>query len=325
MAQRFLGSLISAVAIAGVLGAPASSLAAGGPPPFTALGGETVNGIRYLAQPGGHGTTKVREVADGAMLRSRTVAGTFVLPAVTISAEAGGLSADRGTLVLVHPRLRVAEGPTHMLILDARNLRVRQRLALKGAFTFDAMSPDGSTMYLIQYLSPRDQTRYAVRAYDVEAGRLDPTPIVDPDEHAGEMRGYPLHRVTSPDGRWAYTLYDGGADGEPFVHALDTVEGRAVCVDLDGLVARDETGRVDMAMDPDTGQLALTARKVPLAFIDTGSLEASAPGAAPSDTNDGGGFPWILVVIVAGLALVGGGTAMAVRHRRESGLAAPDA
>ena len=44
------------------------------------------------------------------------------------------------------------------------------------------------------------------------------------------MRGYPLARATSRDGRWAYTLYGGGAYA--FVHALDTSRAQAVCVGL---------------------------------------------------------------------------------------------
>ena len=46
------------------------------------------------------------------------------------------------------------------------------------------------------------------------------------------MRGQPLTRATSPDGRWAYTLYD-GAGKEPFIHALDTSTRSARCIDLD--------------------------------------------------------------------------------------------
>ncbi len=41
----------------------------------------------------------------------------------------------------------------------------------------------------------------------------------------------PLSRTMSPDGRWAYTLYSGD---ENFVHALDTADGQARCIDLPG-------------------------------------------------------------------------------------------
>ena len=60
-----------------------------------------------------------------------------------------------------------------------------------------------------------------MRAYDLVRGRLLHAPVVDPRETDEKMRGNPISRALSPDGRWAYTLYDGGG-GTPFVHALDT-------------------------------------------------------------------------------------------------------
>jgi len=72
-----------------------------------------------------------------------------------------------------------------------------------------ALSPDGATLYLIQYTSRRDPTRYEVRAYDLPRDRLRPGAIVDPREPDERMRGFPITRSTSRDGRWAYTLYDG--------------------------------------------------------------------------------------------------------------------
>jgi hypothetical protein len=140
------------------------------------------------------------------------------------------------------------------------------------------------------------------------------------------MRGDPMTRTTSAEGRWAYTLYDGGG-GEPFVHALDTSEGRAVCVDLDGLVRRSDVFRTHMAMSSDGRELTLSTKNGAAAVIDTETLEARDPSvpAASAGEGAGGGFPWMVVVPAAAVALVGGGAIMIVRRRRESGLAAPDA
>ena len=71
-----------------------------------------------------------------------------------------------------------------------------------------------------------------MRVYDLARDRLDPKPIVDPREEPDEMNGFPLSRVMSRDGRWAYTLYQ-GTEGKPFIHALDTRDRKAVCIDLD--------------------------------------------------------------------------------------------
>ena len=72
-----------------------------------------------------------------------------------------------------------------------------------------------------------------MRVYDLARNRLDPRAIVDPREPPDAMNGFPVTRASSPDGRWAYTLYD-GAGKHPFIHALDTRDRKAVCIDLEG-------------------------------------------------------------------------------------------
>ena len=74
-------------------------------------------------------------------------------------------------------------------------------------------------------VSARDLNNYAVRAYDLRTRRLLPRPVVDPHEADEPMRGIPVTRVPSTDGRWAYTLYDNGRHS--FVHALDTARRTA--------------------------------------------------------------------------------------------------
>ena len=136
-------------------------------------------------------------------------------------------------------------------------------VALRGDFSFDALSPDGRLLYLIHYLSRRDPTRYEVRAYDVPAGRLLPAPIVDPREADERMRGLPITRVASADGRWHYTLYD-GAGSHPFIHALDTVGRTAVCIDLDGIAGRQDLYDLRLGLRGRRG-LAVLAAGEPLA------------------------------------------------------------
>src|SRR2546421_11649368 len=181
--------------------------------------------LRYVALGSGSSTVVARiERNGGRVPGSVALRGRFAIPAVAFDGSAGGLSADGRTLVLLRPRLRFPQRRTTFAILDARRLRVRTTVTLRGDFSFDAISPDGSRLYLIQYLSPRDVNRYSVRTYDVATERLLVRPVVDPSERGPAMRGYPLTRATSPDGRWAYTLYD-GAGTHPFVHALDTATG----------------------------------------------------------------------------------------------------
>jgi hypothetical protein len=202
-----------------------------GPTGVVAASGEA----RYVTLPAGGATVVARvEPTGGRVLGSRLLRGTFTIPAVAYDGSAGGLSADGRTLVLIEPRQSFPRARTTLAVLDERSLRPRAIVRLKGDFSFDAVSPRARWLYLIQYVDPNDPAHYAVRAYDLRAGRLAPAPVVDPHEPGEEMRGAPLTRAMSEHGRWAYTLYDGGG-ATPFVHALDTATRTARCIVLDGV------------------------------------------------------------------------------------------
>ena len=66
---------------------------------------------------------------------------------------------------------------------------------LDGEWTFDALSPDGRWLYLIEQLSPRDRTRYAVRVYDLESTVRRTSLCLDL-----------LHRVAGRSHIWAMRL-----------------------------------------------------------------------------------------------------------------------
>jgi DNA-binding beta-propeller fold protein YncE len=244
------------------------------------------------------------------------LAGAFSIPAVGLDGSPSGLSANGRVLAMIQPRRTFPQASTHLVLLDARRLEVRQRIDLNGDFSFDAISPDGNRVYLIQYLSRHDPTHYAVRAYDVAAGHLDPRPIVDPTEPDEQMRGYPITREASPDGRWQYTLYSGTK--MPFVHALDTAHARARCIDLPkmaGSVYSDE-----LRIRRDGATLAVTNRnKGTLATVDARTFEVSTPRgpATPTPTGGGNAFPWLLLALGGGL-IVGAATlwGMPRLHRR---------
>jgi hypothetical protein len=174
----------------------------------------------------------IARAPDGRVLLERRIAGTFSLPAVAYDGSPGGLSANSRTLILISPRQRYPRKRTTLAVLDAQRLVVRKHVALKGDFSFDAISPNGRVMYLIEY-DPREIGEYAVRAYDLRRERLLPKPIVDPDEPDEEMYGAPITRTMGEGSRWAYTLYNSAE--HPFVHALDTERRTAECIDLDHL------------------------------------------------------------------------------------------
>jgi hypothetical protein len=246
-----------------------------GPAGVAAPGGT----YRYatIATPGGTLVERIRQ-NGGQVSASTFVRGSYTIPAVAYDGSAGGLSGDRRTLVLIEPRRSFPRATTSLLVLHVPSLRVRSTVHLDGDFSFDAVSPDGSYLYLIDYVSPSDPTRYAVRSYSVAQVRLLAQPIVDPREPNEKMRGNPISRVSSPGGRWAYTLYD-GAGGTPFVHALDTVRGTARCIDLDGLDPA-TLGRLRLQLRGGGGAVAVVDGARELLSVDTSSYAVSRPHAA---------------------------------------------
>jgi hypothetical protein len=315
---------MTGLVLAAQLALATTAPAAGGPPiPGFADGAEGVtapgNDDRYIVLPARGDTLVARVEPDvGRVANFRSFANRLEIPAVAIDGSAGGLSADGDTLVLRRTPAWFGQRHTTFELVDAMRLRSRGRITLDGSFTFDAISPDGSRIYLVEYLSPTDPTRYEVRAYDTRSGRLLRDPIVDPNEPPGEMRGYPITRAMSPAGRWAYTLYDGGGD-HPFIHALDTLGGRAVCIDVHPLaghpglrnVFAGNADRFGLAVSGDGGELTVLDRDVPVAYVDTQSFEVSEPTAPPG----GGEFPWVLVSLAAA-AFVAGALTLVLRRRR---------
>ncbi len=250
--------------------------AAGGPVP-PAFGGAGVSapggGDNFVTVYGGGDRTVVMRIrrSDASVVRAQRIAGTFGVPGASYDGINTGLSADGGTLVL-SSGFGARSPNTELRVLDARTLRTRANIKLRGMNTVDAISPDGRWLYLVDYKSG-DIANYDVRAYDLKEQRLLAKPVVDPRDPEEKLQGTPMTRVQSPEGRWAYTLYMGD---EPFIHALDTEGRTAVCIDLPASVATDPAG-ARMTLDGDT--LTVTGSR-PLAVVDLKTFEVSEPAAA---------------------------------------------
>jgi hypothetical protein len=298
------------------------------PVPVDDTGGEGIasadgaasEGVRYLTFHGG-GRSVIAQVqrAGGRALRWSFLRGNFTIPAVALDGSPSGLSRDGRTLVLIRPRVSFPQSRTRLAIVNAQTPRTRRLLTLRGDFIFDAISPNGRLVYLIQYLAPKDPTRYAVRAYDVARSRLIVRAIVDPHEPDEAMHGFPLTRITSTDGRWAYTLYDGGGD-HPFVHALDTSGRTARCIDLDSLSARD-LAMPRLRLDRGGSRLVVGSGTTALALIDTRTFAVSAPTAPRADggtptRSDWGGAKTLLGAVGVAVLLAAGLFSLTLRRRR---------
>lgn len=315
-------AITGVVAIA--LAAPACAAADGLPLPVDDAGPSGVvsadGGSRYVTIPAGRDTVVERvDSTGGRIAASALLRGRFTIPVVALDGSPAGLSHDGSTLVLIRPRAGFPRARTTLAILDAPRLRTRRVLTLSGDFSFDALSPDGATAFLVNYIAPDDPTRYRVRALDPASGRLLPRPVVDPHERGDAMRGYPLSRATSPDGRWHYTLYD-GAGKQPFVHALDTRERRAKCIDLPAFPGDIDQFRLHLGVSRGGGTLIVSADTGALETIDTATFRVSPASKRPATSShgsgDGGSSPGAVWVAGLGLLLLSGGLALGVRRRR---------
>lgn len=277
---------------------------------------------RYVTLPAGRDTVLARvKPAGGQIADSRLLRGEFTIPAVAYDGSAGGLSADGQTLVLIVPRASFPRVTTGLMVIDTRKLRPRKLVHLWGDFSFDAISPRGSLLYLIEYVSPRDPARYVVRAYDLRSGRLLARPVTDPREPGEKMRGAPLTRATSADGRWAYTLYD-GAGQTPFIHALDTSTASARCIDLDTLAGAD-LSKLRFRLDGGSNTLTVGTNQQRLAVVDTRTFRVSAPTSAVlAAERETGRIPWVFVALASGLLVGAAGSVFGLLRRHRRGLAA---
>lgn len=263
----------------------------------------SVGMVRYVALPAGRDTLVGRiERNGGRVVGFRQVLGRFTLPAVAYDGSAAGLSTDGLSLVLITPRPGFPRRKTTFAVLDAQTLKLRRTLTLAGDYSFDALSPDARWMYLIHYTSPKDPLQYEVQVLDLRTGRLQPEPIVDPREPDEKMNGHPLTRTTSPDGRWAYTLYEGTE--HPFVHALDTARRDARCIDLDWLAGRKGLWGLRFALNDEGRQLIVREPGGEhVAAVDTRTFEASRP-----NTADVGSWPRtassVLALLLAAAGLI---------------------
>jgi hypothetical protein len=285
---------------------PASSASAGGPPPTDqGAGPEGVVGprgaFRFGALATGDGTAVTKTVTgDGRVMRATVLQGRWTVPVVANDFTTGGLSADGSTLVLARAASSYPVRRTTFAALGTGRLAIRRTVDLKGKWNFDALSPDASTLYLIQTTDAR-HLRYAVRAYDLRAGRLLPDPIVDPSEPDEPMRGSPMTRTTSAGGRWVYTLYAGGE--HPFVHALDTVRRTSLCLDLPHRAARHAW----------SSRLAIRGARIQVLYRDRVIASASR---RPQEASTGSGPPWAVALLLASGLIAAAGVRRVVVAKR---------
>lgn len=284
-------TLLALVALlAASAAATGAAAAGGGPAPPAQLGWDGVRApgadVRYVALAAGSATTVAAIRVDGGrVVRWATLRGGYGIPGVAFDGSTGGLSADGRTLVLASLSTGpVYGGTTRFVVLRLPGLKVRRTIVLPGLWSFDAIAPDGATLYAIEYLAEAPAVHYRVRAIDVSTGRPRPGAIVDKREPDERMNGVPVTRAAGPGAEWVYTLY-AKPNGTAFVHALDTVRARAVCIDLPWSKVGQAIWGARMSVAANARSLRLSQRGVGLlATVDLGSfaVRSSRPPVAES-------------------------------------------
>jgi hypothetical protein len=310
MSRRFGLCLLALAALCAV---PAA--AADGPGPYALQGGDGVlsadGSLRYLAfGAGDHTAVEAVETSSGRVRTFGDLIGSWGIPTLSYTTQGEGLSADGKTLVLGQTTYGT---PSKFLVLDPRTLRLENWVVLRGSFTFDALSPDGSRLYLIQYTRSKlgDYNHYVVRGYDLNENRLLPGRIADRTQKSWVMQGFPVTRTTSADGRWVYTLYQ-NPGGYAFIHALDTVRGVAHCVGLP-VAGNAQNALYNVVLSLHGKRLAVHWKSGrPWYELDTVTWRVSP---APK------GFPWLWLALgVGGACALCAAAALALRRRRHAPL-----
>jgi len=302
--------------LAALAAAPA---AAGDGPLFASQGGLGVvaaNGkgpatVRYVAIGTSVDQTALEEIktSDGDVGRWMKIRGSWGIPTIGYSYPTSGEGLSRNGQLLVLGALQRAISPTSFVVVNPQRMAVVKRITLPGYFSYDALSPDASRMYLIEYTQGRsgDLNHYVVRAYDLKHDRLLPGRIADRTQKSWVMQGSAVTRTTSTDGRWVYTLYQ-NPGGYPFIHALDTVRGVAHCV---GLPMSNQNGIYNLVLSLHGRTLAVHWRSGrPWLTLDTATWRLS-----PASN----GFPWSWVASgIGGVLAALASAALVLRRRRRS-------
>jgi hypothetical protein len=188
---------------------------------------------RLVTVRSGHPDSLVQDlvVQPGFGGTRRSIPGAWRLPTVGLDPMPVGVSADGSTIVLVEDRAEGAApiGVTRFAIVE-RSLRAEPRIVeLPGVFDFDTLSPDGSILYVVEHVPGPLAGRYQVRAIDTTTGRMRDEIIVDKRNVGEAMAGWAIDQELRSDGM-VLTLYRGVE--HPFIHALQSVEAWAFCIDL---------------------------------------------------------------------------------------------
>jgi DNA-binding beta-propeller fold protein YncE len=209
--------------------------------------------------------------------------GKWQLPTIGSDPTPVGLAADDSTVVLVESDTSTStRAASRFAVVDLSGHRVPKVINLQGSFDFDAISPDGATLFVVEHLDAN--ARYQVRAVDVASGRMQDGVIVDKANPGESMAGWAIEQQRLAGGI-VMTLYRGVE--HPFIHALSTVDGFAICIDLPPTRHDDADAAADwgLARSPDGRAVYAVNATIGLAVdVNPGDLSIRRSATMPPGT-----------------------------------------
>lgn len=185
----------------------------------------------YTANPQGtHTTITITNTQGSTATRTFTIAGTYSTANSDYTKSV--LSANGRWLAL--RQLEQTTTKSTFALVDTQKATLAKTFTVQGDFDLDAVSPNGSRVFLLERL--HDTTgHYYVRRYDVASNHLFQGIIADKSEiNDPRMLGSGLTRQMAQDGSRAYTLYTDTGSNIAFVHILplDSNFNGARCINL---------------------------------------------------------------------------------------------
>ena len=203
------------------------------------------DGSMYYTLDGSPTTLRWIDAKTGRAITQIALAGSY---AFANERELGptGLSPNGRWLVLVGESAMSST----FAVIDTALLKLAAIVEVPGAFGYDAISDDGTSLYLIERMSPDTANQlgvsapysYRVRVYDVPSAKLSDTLVVDvklagqltgannaETRVDGIMRGIYQSSIPSADGRWNFSFYYNPGRG-PFIHVLHLDSRSAFCI-----------------------------------------------------------------------------------------------
>jgi DNA-binding beta-propeller fold protein YncE len=203
--------------------------------------------VAFASETASTGNTALRviDARTGKTTRTVQLTGRWS-PVAGYGDGPSGVSPSGHWLVLAVPKADRAA----FQIIDTTGAAQPKRVELAGRFSFDAISDDGNSLFVVERL---EGTKYRVRVADVATGLLVSGAVVDVKQAAttadenGVMSGSYTTATAGPSGEWYFSVYQHPTKG-PYIHALNTQHRYAECI-LD-LPTFGSASAVEMAKQP---------------------------------------------------------------------------